>query len=155
MRVLWNLFLKAFTMLDPGQPGTALRHWNRISNSSCSSEMSGKPVRNRREIYIITLKRYPVKSMPLATTPIKVAINFGFNTLRRIAISGSDSAITLIIKARTVPRAAPFPSSAPTMGTIPAALEYIGTPMITAAGTDTRRLCPLLWTSGSQEQTHE
>ena len=45
--------------------------------------------------------------MPAATTPTKVAISPGFSTVRRMIISGSDSAITLIMKASTVPSAAP------------------------------------------------
>jgi hypothetical protein len=73
--------------------------------------------------------------MPLPTTPINTAIITGFSTLRRITISGSDSAMTLIMKANTVPRAAPFSSRAWITGTIPAALEYMGIPSATAAGT--------------------
>jgi hypothetical protein len=74
--------------------------------------------------------------MPNATIPTKVAISCGFSALRRMIISGADSAITLIMKASTVPSAAPLPISASTMGMMPAALVYIGTPMATAAGTD-------------------
>ena len=55
--------------------------------------------------------------MPLPTTAIKTPINVGFSTLRKITISGSDSAMTLIMKARTVPNAAPLPSSASMTGT--------------------------------------
>ncbi len=51
-------------------------------------------------------------------------------------ISGSDNAITLIMNASTVPSAAPLPMRASTTGMMPAALEYIGTPITTAAGTD-------------------
>ena len=40
------------------------------------------------------------------------------------------------MKASTVPRAAPLPISASTIGMMPAALLYIGTPISTAAGTD-------------------
>ena len=40
-----------------------------------------------------------------------------------MTISGSDSAITDIMKASTVPSAAPLPSSACTIGMMPAAFE--------------------------------
>ncbi len=45
--------------------------------------------------------------MPVATTPMKTAISLTDSTLRRMIISGSDRAITDIIKASTVPTAAP------------------------------------------------
>ena len=59
-------------------------------------------------------------------------------------ISGSDSAITDIMKASTVPSAAPLPSSASTTGMMPAALEYIGMPSSTAAGTDHQASRPMI-----------
>jgi hypothetical protein len=55
-------------------------------------------------------------------------------------ISGSESAITLIMKASTVPSAAPLASNACTMGMMPAALVYIGTPISTAAARDHQRV---------------
>ncbi len=58
-----------------------------------------------------------------------------FNTLLRMIVSGSERAMTAIMKASAVPRAAPFSSSASTMGMMPAALEYIGMPRSTASGT--------------------
>ena len=58
--------------------------------------------------------------------------------------SGSESAITDIINARTVPSAAPLPSNACTMGMMAAALEYIGTPMSTASGTDHHAPLPMM-----------
>ena len=66
----------------------------------------------------------------------------GLSTLRRMITSGSESPMTAIMKASTVPSAAPFSSSAWTTGMMPAALEYIGTPMSTASGTATRPPCP-------------
>jgi len=57
-----------------------------------------------------------------------MASNFGFKTLRKRIASGSDNAMTAIMKARVVPSAAPFSSRAEMIGTMPAALEYIGTP---------------------------
>src|SRR3990172_5919105 len=85
--------------------------------------------------YSTALKTYPTSRMPAATTAMKVAMRRALSTLRRITISGSDSAITLIMKASPVPRAAPFVRRACTIGMTPAALVYIGTPTRTASGT--------------------
>jgi hypothetical protein len=67
--------------------------------------------------------------------PTKTPISCGFKTLRRIIISGSERAVTAIIKASTVPMAMPFSCRAATRGITPAALEYRGTPISTAIGT--------------------
>ena len=56
-------------------------------------------------------------------------------TFLRMIVSGSERAMTLIMKASTVPSAAPFSSSACTMGMMPAAFEYMGMPNSTASGT--------------------
>ena len=82
--------------------------------------------------------------MPLPTTPTKVAIRGSLSTLRRISISGNDRAITLIMNARVVPRAAPLPIRASTMGMMPAALVYMGMPITTAAGTDHQASLPMI-----------
>ena len=66
---------------------------------------------------------------------IKVRIKGILSTLRRIIISGKDSAITDIINARAVPSEAPFSIKTETIGTIPAALEYSGIPIKTDNGT--------------------
>ena len=79
----------------------------------------------------------------MATTPTNVAIRRSFSTLRRITISGNDSAITLIMNASTVPSAAPLASSACTIGITPAALVYIGTPISTASGTAHQASLPM------------
>jgi hypothetical protein len=55
--------------------------------------------------------------------------------LRRISISGSESAATLIISARVVPIATPLLSIASATGMMPVALEYSGMPTSTALGT--------------------
>ena len=96
--------------------------------------------------YITKLNKYPTISIPIVTTAIKAIINLGFNTLRRITISGNDKAITDIIKANTVASAAPLPSRASTIGIIPAALEYIGTPIIAAYGIDQPAPFPIMAT---------
>jgi len=50
--------------------------------------------------------------------------SFGFNTFLRIIISGKESAVTLIIKARAVPIETPFATSACTIGIVPAAFFF-------------------------------
>ena len=82
--------------------------------------------------------------MPSATTPKKVAMSRGLSTLRNMMASGSESAMTDIMNASTVPSAAPLPSSACTIGMMPAALEYIGTPSSTASGTDHHASLPMM-----------
>ena len=67
-----------------------------------------------------------------------------FSTLRRMIVSGSESAMTAIMKASTVPSAAPFSSRASTIGMMPAALEYMGMPRSTAAGTLHQASAPMM-----------
>src|SRR5450830_112356 len=93
--------------------------------------------------YSTALNTNPTSRMPLATTATKVAISLIFSTLRRMIISGSERAMTLIMKASTVPSAAPLASRAYTIGITPAALVYIGTPMTTASGTDHQASLPM------------
>ena len=57
--------------------------------------------------------------------------------------SGVEMLITDIMKARTVPRAAPFSSSAWTIGMMPAAFEYIGMPIRTTTGTAHQTSLPM------------
>jgi len=59
--------------------------------------------------------------MPVPTIDANIKISFVFITLFRIKNSGSDSAVTAIIKARVVPIATPFSASALTSGMTPAA----------------------------------
>jgi hypothetical protein len=75
--------------------------------------------------------------IPIATpiTPIKMAINCGFSTRRRMMASGRLKPTTDIMNAKTVPSDAPLSSRALTMGITPAALEYSGMPTSTEAGT--------------------
>lgn len=61
--------------------------------------------------------------IPIVTIPKYKARSFGFNTLRRIIISGSDNAVTDIIKAREVPKGNPFSINDLTIGRTPAAFE--------------------------------
>ena len=74
--------------------------------------------------------------MPVPTTPIKVKIKGIFNTFLSITISGSDRPITAIINANAVPSDAPFSIKTETIGTIPAAFEYNGIPIIIDNGTE-------------------
>lgn len=49
-----------------------------------------------------------------------------------ISASGKLNAVTAIIKLSAVPKSIPLPVSTSTKGITPAALEYIGIPIITA-----------------------
>ena len=60
-----------------------------------------------------------------------------------LASNTSVIPITAIMKASTVPSAAPLPISASTMGMMPAALVYMGTPISTASGTDHQASLPI------------
>src|SRR5664280_1512234 len=73
--------------------------------------------------------------MPVATTPTNAASSWGLRTRRSRIISGRLSATTAIMNARRVPIGRPFSYKACTIGMIPAALEYSGTPMATATRT--------------------
>ena len=53
---------------------------------------------------------------------MKTAINLGLRTLRKMMASGVEMAMTAIMKANTVPNAAPLDSRACTIGMTPAAL---------------------------------
>ena len=52
--------------------------------------------------------KYPTMIIPIPMIPTKVRMNCNFKTLFKIINSGSDIAITDIIKARAVPRGTPF-----------------------------------------------
>ena len=73
--------------------------------------------------------------MDTASMPKKIARSLGFNTFLSIIISGNDSAVTAIIKAKAVPMGIPFSIKTATKGIIPAAFEYKGIPINTAMGT--------------------
>ena len=74
--------------------------------------------------------------IPVATIPTKVAIKGHFKTFFRIMISGNDNPIVDIIKANAVPNGTPFSINTLTIGIIPAALVYSGTPTKTDKGTE-------------------
>ena len=74
--------------------------------------------------------------MPIVNVTTKMMINLGFRTRRRMIISGRLKPTTDIMKARTVPSAAPFSINTAAIGMMPAAFEYKGTPSSTATGTD-------------------
>ena len=79
----------------------------------------------------------------MATIPINVNIKGNLSTLRRIIISGKDKPITDIMKANAVPSDAPFSIKTETMGIIPAALEYKGTPINTDKGMEYQADLPM------------
>lgn len=69
------------------------------------------------------LKPQPTSVIAMANTPANRASPRQWITLRRISISGSDSAAILIMKARVVPIATPLASIASATGITPVALE--------------------------------
>ena len=79
---------------------------------------------------------YPTIKIPNVTTPTNVASNLIVRTFRRMIISGKDNPITDIIKASAVPNGTPFSINTLTIGMIPAAFEYKGTPIRTDNGTE-------------------
>ena len=62
-------------------------------------------------------------------------INRHVITFLSIVASGIESPITAIIKTMAVPSGMPFATKTSMMGTMPAALAYIGTARMTASGT--------------------
>ena len=79
---------------------------------------------------------YPTITIPKETTPTNVKINRSFSTFRSMIISGRDKPITAIMKASAVPRGTPFSINTLTIGMIPAAFEYKGTPINIDKGTE-------------------
>ena len=73
--------------------------------------------------------------IPKPTIPKNKAINFTEIILFKIIASGKLRAVTAIIKAKAVPKSIPLAVNTSTKGITPAALEYIGIPINTAAKT--------------------
>ena len=69
--------------------------------------------------------------MALPTIPKNIPINFKDITLFKIIASGKLKATTAIIKDSAVPNNIPLEVKTSIKGIIPAALEYIGIPIIT------------------------
>ena len=84
------------------------------------------------------LKRKPDKMIKSAVVPKNMHRSFQFITFLSSVASGSDRPTTAIMNAIAVPIGMPFATKTSIMGTIPAALEYIGTASSTAAGTAKR-----------------
>ena len=74
--------------------------------------------------------------MPVAMIAIKVRINGSFKTFFKMISSGSEIAITDIIKASAVPNGTPFSINAQAIGTAPGEQAYSGIPIKTANGTE-------------------
>ena len=68
--------------------------------------------------------------------PINIKMNGSFKTFFRMTNSGSEMAITDIIKARAVPNGTPFSLNAQAIGTAPGEQAYSGIPIKTANGTE-------------------
>ena len=69
------------------------------------------------------------------TTPKKIPINLKLITFFKSIASGNDKPTTPIIKAIAVPKGIPFETKTCTTGSIPDALEYIGTASMVDTGT--------------------
>ncbi len=67
--------------------------------------------------------------------PKKIPMSRHVMTFFRRVASGSDNPTTAIMKAMAVPRGMPLATNTSIMGTMPAALAYIGTARTTARGT--------------------
>ena len=74
--------------------------------------------------------------MAIVVTKKNKARSGNFIALLRIIASGKLRAAVAIIKAKAVPRGTPLLKSTTAIGTIAAQLPYIGTPKITAIGTE-------------------
>ena len=57
--------------------------------------------------------------MPTRQMPTNMASRFGFTTRESMVSDGIESTVTLIMKARMVPRPTPFWNSASAMGMVP------------------------------------
>ncbi len=83
--------------------------------------------------------------MPTVINPTNTANSCGRSTFLRITISGRDSAVTAIVKAKTVPIGIPLFTKASVIGITPAIFAYSGTPKITAIGTAKGLFAPAYW----------
>ena len=54
------------------------------------------------------LKRYPTRIIPATQIAMNIPRSFGFTAFLNMIIEGSDSVVTAIMNASTVPRSAPF-----------------------------------------------
>ena len=64
--------------------------------------------------------------------PMKIQRSFGLTTRRSMTSDGRDKVVTAIMKERTTPSNAPFPSRAYAMGIVPKMSAYIGMPTTVA-----------------------
>lgn len=69
------------------------------------------------------------------TTPNNMPISGQVITFLSMVASGIESPMIAIIKAMAVPNGMPFATNTSMIGTMPAALAYIGTASTTASGT--------------------
>ena len=63
---------------------------------------------------------------------IKTPNNLGFKAFLNIIKDGKLKVVTAIMKARTLPRSAPFANKASAMGIVPKISAYIGMPTMVA-----------------------
>ena len=91
----------------------------------------------------IILNKYPEIIIHTVTTEKNIPTSFQVITFLSNVASGMDRPTTPIIKAMAVPIGMPFATNTSTIGTIPAALEYIGTARMVAIGTAKRLSLPI------------
>jgi hypothetical protein len=85
-------------------------------------------------MYIFYTSR-KLNKYPVITIPMNIARSLGFKTLLNNMLSGKLRPVTAIMKASAVPMLTPALVNSLTRGITPAALEYSGTPIITAINT--------------------
>ena len=83
----------------------------------------------------MALNRKPERMMKRATVEKKIRMRRHVMAFFSMVASGSDSPTTDIMKAMAVPKGMPFATNTSTIGTMPAALAYIGTARMTLNGT--------------------
>ena len=84
------------------------------------------------------MNTYPDIIIQSATTAKNIPISLNDITFFKSIASGSERPTTAIINAMAVPKGIPFATNTCTTGSIPEALEYIGTAKIVAIGTANR-----------------
>ena len=84
------------------------------------------------------LNRYPDMMIQSVTTTKKMAMSFNVITFFNSIASGKDKPTTPIIKAIAVPKGIPLATKTWTTGSMPDALEYMGTAKTVAIGTAKR-----------------
>ena len=91
------------------------------------------------------LNKYPIINIPTATIATNNAKSLGLTAFLSIIIDGSESAVTAIIKDRTVPTPTPFANKASEIGIVPKISAYIGIPTTVAIKTENGFFSPKIF----------